>query len=174
MFRRILPLVLAGLLILSACGDGTGDADGEAAGLAVADAWVKATDMTMTGAFAVLSNSGDEDVEIVGVTTDLTDRAEIHETVDGSMRRVDALTVPAGDSLMLEPGGNHLMLLDLTEPIEPGEEVELTLELADGSTFDITATAKDFAGGAEDYDPESGQGSTAGHGEPTHEADQGH
>lgn len=167
-------MFLAALLILSACGDGTGDEHGEAAGLAVADAWVKATDMKMSAAFAVLSNSGDEDVTIVGVSTDLTDRAEIHETADGSMRRVDSLTVPAGGSLMLEPGGNHLMLLDLTEPIEPGQEVDLTLELGDGSTFDITATAKDFAGGAEDYDPDSGHGSTAGHGDPTHEGDEGH
>ncbi|MTB88866.1 copper chaperone PCu(A)C [Aeromicrobium senzhongii] len=156
MFRRIFPALLAALLTLSACGDGTGDAQGGADGLAVADAWVKATDMNMSAAFAVLSNSGDEDVEIVGVTTDLTDRAEIHETADGAMRPVESVTIPAGESLRLEPGGDHLMLMDLTDPIEPGQEVELTLELGDGSTFDITATAKDFAGGAEDY--EGGKG----------------
>ncbi|MCD9154644.1 copper chaperone PCu(A)C [Aeromicrobium duanguangcaii] len=156
MFRRVLPLLLAALLTLSACGDGSGDAQGEAAGLAVADAWVKATDMKMSAAFAVLSNSGDEDVTIVGVTTGLTDRAEIHETADGAMRPVESVTIPAGDSIRLEPGGDHLMLMDLKAPIQPGEEVELTLELGDGSTFDITATAKDFAGGAEDY--EGGKG----------------
>ena len=117
---------------------------------------MKATDEKMSAAFAVISNNGDEDVTIVGVTTDLTDRAEIHETADGAMRPVESVTIPAGDSIRLEPGGDHLMLMDLEDPIQPGEEVELTLELGDGSTFDITATAKDFAGGAEDYEGDEG------------------
>jgi len=152
MFSRFVPLVLSVLLPLSACGDGSEDARGEAAGLAVADAWAKATGAEMSAVFAVLSNSADEDVEIVGVATDVADRAELHETADGAMRPVESLTVEAGGSLMLEPGGNHVMLMDLKDPIDPGDDIELTLELSDGSTFDVTATAKDFAGGAEDYE----------------------
>lgn len=150
---RVIALVFAALLTLSACGDGAGDDAGtQAGGIAVADAWVKATDMQMSAAFAVLSNSGDTDATVVAVTTDITERAELHETTDAKMRQVTSFTIPAGDSLMLEPGGNHLMLMELSDPIEPGQEIEFTLEFDDGSTFDLTATAKEFAGGAEDYE----------------------
>lgn len=152
MFRRVVALLSAALLTLSACGDGGPEEGTRAAGIAAASAWVKATDTDMSAAFMVVSNSADEDATIVGVSTDLTDTAELHETTDEKMRPVNSLTIPAGDSLMLEPGGDHVMLMDLTEPIEPGQEITFTLEFDDGSTFDVTATAKDFAGGAEDYE----------------------
>ncbi|GAA3544306.1 hypothetical protein AFL01nite_16860 [Aeromicrobium flavum] len=152
MFPRLLPVLFAAVLVLSGCGDGGSDDNTQASGVAAANAWVKATDMNMSAAFMVVSNSAEEDATIVGVTTDLTDTAELHETADGTMRPVESLTVPAGGSLMLEPGGNHLMLMELTEAIDPGQEVTFTLEFDDGSTFDVTATAKDFAGGAEDYE----------------------
>lgn len=159
---RRLALLLASVLLLAsttACG-GSDDSSGDASGIAAADTWVKATEgaeMTdMSAAFGVLSNSGSDDVKIVGVTTDLTDRAELHETVDGAMRETDSFTIPAGGSLSLEPGGNHLMLLDLTDPIKPGDEIDFTLEFEDGSTFDLSAVAKDFAGADEDYDDMGG------------------
>lgn len=156
MFSRLVPLLFAALLTLSACGDGGPDEGTQAAGIAVADAWVKATDADMSAAFMVLSNSAEKDATVVGVTTDLTDSAELHETKDDMMRPVDSFTIPSMDSLMLEPGGDHVMLMDLADPIEPGQEITFTLEFDDGSTFDVTATAKDFAGGDEDY--EGGKG----------------
>lgn len=165
-FSRVITLLFAALLVLSGCGDGAGDDSGQSAGIAAADVWVKATDEDMSAVFAVISNSADTDATVVGVATDLTDSAELHETADGTMRPVESFTVPAGESLILEPGGNHLMLMDLTEPIEPGQEVTLTLEFEDGSTFDLAATAKDFAGGAEDYDDHAGHD---GHDHEDHE-----
>ncbi|BDZ62281.1 hypothetical protein GCM10025873_20720 [Demequina sediminis] len=44
------------------------------------------------------------------------------------------------------------MLMELSGPIVAGDTVAFTLELADGSTVDLTATAKDFDGGEEDYE----------------------
>lgn len=155
-FTRIFALLFAAVLTLSACGDGGPDEGSQAAGINAATAWVKATDMDMSAAFMVISNSSDEDAEIVGVSTDLTDVAELHETVDEKMRAVESFTIPAGGHLTLEPGGDHLMLMDLSEPIEPGQDVTFTLEFDDGSTFDVTATAKEFAGGAEDYEGHEG------------------
>lgn len=107
--------------------------------------------MDMSAAFAVLSNSGDADVEVTAVSTTITDTAELHETVDGKMSEVKGFTIPAGDSLTLEPGGKHLMLLNLTEPIKPGDKVEFELTFSDDSVFEFTATAKDFTGADEDY-----------------------
>jgi hypothetical protein len=49
--------------------------------------------------------------------------------------------------------------MDVTRPIEPGDVVELDLELSDGSTITMTATAKEFSGADEDYQPDSDNGS---------------
>ena len=43
------------------------------------------------------------------------------------MRRVDALPLPAGETVTLEPGGYHVMLLDINRPLKAGEEVGLVL-----------------------------------------------
>ncbi|MGA1074407.1 MAG: copper chaperone PCu(A)C [Ilumatobacteraceae bacterium] len=52
----------------------------------------------------------------------------------------DGLALPAGETVVLEPGGYHIMLLDLAEPLEVGDEVELTLDL--GTADDITLTVE--------------------------------
>ena len=83
---------------------------------------------------------------------------ELHEVVmkDGEMvmqPKEGGIPIPAGGSATLEPGGDHIMLMDVTEPIEPGDVVELDLELSDGSTLTMTAIAKEFSGADEDYSP---------------------
>jgi len=57
------------------------------------------------------------------------------ETADGemamTMQEVSSIDVPAGGSVSLEPGGYHVMLLELPDPLATGEEFEVTLQLAD-------------------------------------------
>ncbi len=127
-----------------------------AAEIAIMDPWVKATDSDMTGAFGILVNNTDTDIKVVAVSSTVTERAELHETVsrDGTMvmqEMADGFIIPAGGRYVLEPGGNHLMLMDLTAPIEAGTDVELTLEFEDGSTFSWLAPARTFAGAQEEY-----------------------
>lgn len=61
--------------------------------------------------------------------------------------------VKARSSHMLEPGADHLMLMNLTAPIKHGDQVIITLTLADGRTAGFTATAKPFTGAGESYSP---------------------
>jgi len=120
--------------------------------LTVTDPWVKTAESGMSAAFAVIENSSDEDVTIVAATSDAYPMLELHEVVDGAMQELGAgMVVPADGELALEPGGFHIMVMGVDEPIEAGDEVAFTLELEDGSTVDFTATAKDFDGGNEDY-----------------------
>ncbi len=63
------------------------------------------------------------------------------------------LLIPAGGTATLAPGQNHLMLMGLTEPIEAGQTVEITMTCADGGTAPYSGVAKPFEGGAEDYEP---------------------
>ncbi|WP_034249115.1 copper chaperone PCu(A)C [Actinotalea fermentans] len=143
---------------LAACGSGD-DAGG---GLAVTDAWVKATDEGMTGLFGTLVNETGEDVLVVAGTSAAAARVELHTTAmgeDGSMVMTpveDGFTVPANGEHELAPGGDHIMLMELTAPLEPGDEVELTLETADVTTVDVVAVVRTFAGGQEEYEPADG------------------
>lgn len=63
---------------------------------------------------------------------------ELHEmTMDGQvmrMRAISNLALPAGQAVVLRPGGHHLMLTQLQEPLTEGEVLQLTLKLrtADG------------------------------------------
>lgn len=148
-------------------------ADG-AASLTMTGAWAKAAEADgMTGAFGTLENSGDEDLTIVAASSSAASTVELHEVAmddDGAMvmREIEGgFVVPAGSDYLLEPGASHLMLMGLTDGLLAGDTVTITLELADGSTLDVDAVAKDFAGGNESYG--SGEGHDAGgHGAGSH------
>ena len=164
--RRSVPtlaLAVASLVVLAGCS--TADADEPAAPGALAgdsvtvdDAWVKAADSGMSAAFGDLTNTGSQDVTVVSVTSPASTALELHETVEnesGAMvmrEKQDGFTIPAGGELLLEPGGNHIMLMDLTEPLVAGEEVTVTLTFSDDSTFELTAPVKDYAGANESYE----------------------
>lgn len=125
------------------------------------DAWVRAADEGMTAGFGVLVNDSKVDATLVSASTDAAMRTELHETIaDDSgamvMREVeDGFTIPAGGEFALEPGANHLMMMELVAPLQAGAEVTMTLEFSDGSTLDVTAPVKDFAGAEEEYQGDS-------------------
>jgi hypothetical protein len=76
--------------------------------------------------------------------------------VDGQMvmqPKKGGITVKAGGSAVLEPGGDHIMLMDLPGPVKVGDDVMLTLTFDDGTTLEVTAPAKEFDGGNESYNP---------------------
>ena len=159
----LLALAAAAALVLAGCAP---TADAEPAAVApttaaenvtIADAWVKAADEGMTAAFGELTNTGDTEVSVLASTSAAATMTELHETVDdgrGSMsmqEKEGGFVVPAGGTLVLEPGGNHLMLMGLTAPLVAGDEIEITLSFSDGSEFTFAAPAKDFSGANETY-----------------------
>ncbi len=131
----------------------------QADSVTVTDAWVKAAESGMTAAFGVIENTGETDVTVVAASTAAAMTAQLHETTDDgtgtmTMREKDGgLPIAAGEVLELAPGGNHIMLMDVTEPIVAGDEITIALEFADGSTVEFTAPAKDFTGANENYKP---------------------
>ncbi|MDQ0646374.1 copper(I)-binding protein [Microbacterium natoriense] len=121
-------------------------------------AWVKAADEGMSAGFGMLRNSGEQDVTVVSAQTEASSMVELHETVEndaGEMvmrEREGGFVIPAGGTLTLEPGANHIMLMDLAKPLKAGDEVAFTLTFSDGSTVDFTAPVKDYSGANENYD----------------------
>ena len=169
-------LGMAAVLTLSACGgaetEAAADEPTEAATLTVEDAWVVTADDGMTAAFAVFNNPSDTDIVIASAECALSPM-ELHEMdmSSGDMvmqEKEDGFTIPAGESHILEPGGDHLMLMELSEPILAGDEVEITLHLVDGEQLVFTAVAKDFAGADEEYNHDD----HGDHGEDEHGEDE--
>ena len=161
---RLGALTLLIALTLSGCatpsaGSG-GSAATEADGVTVADAWTKSAEEGMSAAFGTLSNSGDDDVTVVSVASDASPMLELHETVANDtgemvMREVDGgFVIPAGGTLTLEPGGSHIMLMDLAAPLKAGDEVAYTMTFSDGSTLEFATPVKDYEGANETYQGE--------------------
>ena len=53
------------------------------------------------------------------------------------MRQVESLSIPAGGTFELKPGGSHLMLMELKSPLKKGERVPLTLQLEKGGELKV-------------------------------------
>lgn len=84
------------------------------------------------GGYMAIVNTGAEADRLIGVETDIAAKAEVHESrVDangvGTMTHIDALEIPPGETVSLERGGYHIMLMGLTGPLKEGETRKATL-----------------------------------------------
>lgn len=97
----------------------------------VSGAWARATLPGQKVAGVYLQLRSDAPAALIGVKSDAAKAAEIHHmTNEGGvmkMRAVDALALPPGETVALEPGGYHVMLLDIARPLKAGERVGLVL-----------------------------------------------
>lgn len=116
----------------------------------IAGAFTRATlpNAPVAGGFLTLTNTGTEDDRLVAATSTIAKDTQIHEmAMEGDVMKmrqlVDGLVIPAGESVVLEPGGYHLMFMGLNGAIAEGEvvQVELTFEKAGTFTIDLVAGA---------------------------------
>lgn len=101
----------------------------------VTDVWSRATAPGQQVAGVYFDIESKRGAKLVGAQTSLTDRAELHlMSMDNGvmrMRRIDSVDLPAGETVKFKPGGYHLMLLDLKQPLEAGSKFALTLLVED-------------------------------------------
>lgn len=112
-------------------------------GLGVTEARVGAPTGPNAALYFTASNDGRDPDVLIGVSTDVAGGVEIHETThdeDGTMgmRPVTSLDLPAGETLTLEPGGLHVMLIDV-EPLEEGERISVTLHWQSAGDTEVEA-----------------------------------
>ncbi len=93
-----------------------------------------ASSMAKSGAaFMMLHNTGETDDRLIAARTDVAKRVELHtheETGDGVMKMVEiegGIALPAGAKHHMVRGGDHVMLMGLTGPLEQGAEISVTL-----------------------------------------------
>ncbi len=102
------------------------------------NAWVRAMPpfQPNSAGYLTLTNHGDVAVAIVGASSKVAEKVELHTTreVDGLMRmeKVNSLALAPGERVELTPGGKHLMLFGLRFRLVPGDDVEICLQLVAG------------------------------------------
>lgn len=95
------------------------------------------------GGFLKLTNKGDAADRLVSASAAVSSRVELHSMkMEGDvmrMRQVDAVDVPAGETVELKPGGLHIMFVDLKAPLKAGDSFPMTLkfEKAGEVTVDV-------------------------------------
>ena len=92
------------------------------------------------GAYFYIKNNGATADKLIGVTSSVSPRVEMHEhtMTDGVMKmsQVMSIDVPAGGTVELKPGGYHIMLFDTNNKYGPGDKIDLTLEFESGATLE--------------------------------------
>ena len=132
----------------------------------VEDAWVRGTVATQkaTGAFMRLTPSAN--ARLVAAESPVAGVVEIHEMAMEKdvmkMRQVPGLDLAAGRTMELKPGGYHVMLMDLKQPLKGGENVPITLVFEDAAkqrfTQQIEAPVTALGGGNAAAPMNQGQG----------------
>lgn len=144
-FRLLTSAAMAGAMAVAVTSTGLLPVSGALAGdIEIQNPWARASaGMAKTGAaFMDITNDGAAD-RVVGASANVSEVAELHTHIrDGDvmkMRRVDAIDVPAGETVRLQPGGLHVMFMGLAAPLVEGETFPLTLmfEKAGDVTIDV-------------------------------------
>ncbi len=127
--------------------------------LEISDIWVRSSEMSvsggMTGMFMEITNPTSSEITLVGGSSD-AGMVEIHETVMGDdgmqMQEINGgIEIPAGSTVVLQPGGLHVMIMGLNDDVLAGDEVTVDLEFDGHPNISVTATAKPSEAGDEEY-----------------------
>ncbi len=122
------------------------------------EAWVRSMPpgTQVTAAYGVLMNHSDETVTISQLIADLGNDAQMHDVLaDGDQRRMvqlETADIAPGASLIFEPGGQHIMLIGVTEPLPEGGQVEICALSAAGTKFCTEAVISRHAPGGDNTD----------------------
>lgn len=99
--------------------------------------------LSMGAAYLTITNNGDDADRLVSLETDMAQAVEIHDvTIEDNVMEMtplhDGLEIPAGESVSLEPGDFHIMLIGITKSLVAGEHYDLTLTFENAG--DVTVT----------------------------------
>lgn len=140
------------VVLVTACGGAAPtpaaqNADQPEAPITVSDLSARAT--TENGAvYMKLTNNGQSDDALISAKTDVAKTVELHETTMGEgdmmqMRPVVNIPVPAGQSVTLQKGGLHVMLIGLQKQLAAGDKISLTLTFEKAGSMTVEAEVKE-------------------------------
>jgi copper(I)-binding protein len=129
---------------LAGLGAAAASAEPAAAPLVVHGAWARATPAgaEVGAGYLVIDNHGAAADRLMSVSTQASERVELHSMrMDSGVMRMrqatEGLSVPAGGSLRLEPGGAHIMFIRPKQPFVAGGSIEITLHFEHASALTV-------------------------------------
>jgi periplasmic copper chaperone A len=126
-------------LIMAACSD-NGATEPE-----ITDVWARpGAEGDNSATYMSITNVGDDDVVLTGASSDVAGVVEVHESsMDGGMMHMEEipeLVIEAGETMLLEPGGFHVMMMSLERDLEPDDTFDLTLHFEDLDDIELEVT----------------------------------
>jgi periplasmic copper chaperone A len=113
--------------------------------ITIASAWTRATPggAKVAGGYLKLTNNGTAADKLLGATTDIAGRVEVHEmAMDGNVMRMRPLNagleIKPGQTIEFSPGGFHIMFMNLKRQLKQGETIKATLKFEKAGTVDVT------------------------------------
>lgn len=122
---------------------------GECSGIQIAGAWARPSVAPNSAVYATIFNLTEEEDTLVGGSVAAAEAVEIHDmtmSADGvmSMFPVEGgLKIPAGGMAQLKPGSLHVMLINLSETLDAGNTLEVTLTFANAGDITLTVPIED-------------------------------
>ena len=161
--KSVLKLVASAALVAGLHAAPAYAEDVKAGDLVISQAWSRATPggAKIAGGYLTIENKGTSPDRLVGGSGDVAARIEIHEMAMNNgvmtMRPLDkGLVIEPGKTVKLAPGGYHLMMMDLKNPLKQGDKVPVTLEFEKAGkvtlSFDVQGVGAQAPSGANHSD----------------------
>ena len=123
-------MAASALMVLSARAE-----DIKAGDLVISQAWSRATPSgaKVGGSYLTIENKGTAADKLIGASSDVAGSIQVHEMsmANGTMKMrplESGLAIEPGKTVKLAPGGYHLMMMDLKNPLKQGDKLSITLQ----------------------------------------------
>jgi len=101
---------------------------------------------SISSAYMTIINSSDKNIKLLGATSEISKRIEIHEhtMADGMMRmrQRENIEIAAKSNVVLQPSGYHLMIFDLKQPLRHAQNVTITLQFSNDASVEVKLPVK--------------------------------
>jgi len=143
--RSVTTVLALAAFIAAALGTAVRAEDVKAGDLVISQAWTRATPggAKTGGGFLTIENKGSAADRLVSASADVAGKVEVHEMAvnDGvmKMRPIEGgLAIEPGKTVKLAPGGYHLMMMNLKNPLKQGEKLPVTLQFEKAGKVTVT------------------------------------
>lgn len=142
--------IITVLCFLISCGEKNSETEAliPEPGIHISEVWARpGAEQGNSAAYLLITNGYPQTDSVHSIDSDITGIVEIHESYERGegmmgMRQIEELQLPAQSTVRLEPGGKHIMLMNLNKTLQEGDQFEITLNLASGEQVKVTVPVR--------------------------------